>query len=322
MPKAKVIEAEEFTPRESMIQTERTRGPRGLLELDRAQLFSWMANVVSTIAENDEEPCIFQLDFQQDRTHTVVEQFKYFPNQSDLKKVADDIADKAEDDAAGAAAVPVARYTVTCNKLRGRHAFWIRVPEEEGDGYASEEPTARGVTQMMMRHNEAAQERAYKAAMQQIAMLQKEIARKDSRIERLEDAHFKNIEAQEAALNMRHQRELELEQMQNEERRKEQVSSSLLGSIPLLLGHFTGNPQLGGGNSTPVNGLVKEFMGSVTEDQFKQLQTILREDQVMKFATIHHSLSGDPQPLEAPPNPNDSNGAAAEDAAMKGQAPS
>jgi hypothetical protein len=235
------------------------------------------------------EPTLYTFELRHlgDRSVAPVEQFHYDPLKDTIEALTEEIAERAEDDAAGVG--ELCKYALVTDIARGRHAFWINPPDMEGESSSVDAPNGRGLVQQSIRHSEvllhshvsstAARERAY--------MKENEALRK--RCTQYEDRHMKMIEQQEEFMSRRMERDLTLRREVRSEERFDKVAESLMMGVPAVMNRFLGSKALPEA-STPRNEMVKNLMGSVTDVQFNKLREIFETPQLMTFMELYQSF--------------------------------
>jgi hypothetical protein len=194
------------------------------------------------------------------------------------------------------------RFKVKIPGIRSSITFTITVPEREMDDEISEGPHAKGITMQLMRHQERIMKQTTTmwdrglAAFESMANhWQNMVMDKDKRIAELESVHTNTIRVFEEISSARHARDMEIRRLENEERRRDQVASTIMGLAPHLAGKLLGSdgaafPTVPGGgmSRTPIEMALENMLNTFDMPQLQKLQEsgILRDEQLVAFIQI------------------------------------
>lgn len=228
---------------------------------------------------------------------TTVEQFTYTLGKS-VEMFADEIADRAEEDVAGIG--EKSHYVVTSEIVKGRHAFYLNPPDDEGDSYQTDAPTQRGQVSQNMRHTESLLQHMLSSTSVRERSMLKQIQDQQKRIRELEEGRMEMLRGFEDMISQKHLRDIETQSAAMAERRKEQVMDQVTQLLPSVANKFLGARTLPE-PTTPEREIMKGLMGSFTDDQFQKLRSVLNPVQTASFLELYESLAKE----AAPPKPED-----------------
>jgi chromatin segregation and condensation protein Rec8/ScpA/Scc1 (kleisin family) len=177
-----------------------------------------------------------------------------------------------------------------------RGVFFVVSLYHQGGEYDEipEDPSDAGIKSQQMRHNEMLVQtlvNTFKTSSElfqsQFKQLGKLVEAKEARIQQLEKERIKNIETFEALLQMQHERELSAKQIENSEKRKEQVASMITQLIPAIVNRLGGQKFMA--EQSSYEAMIEAFLATFTPDQLQGAMNgtlQLRADQKMGLLEI------------------------------------
>lgn len=173
-----------------------------------------------------------------------------------------------------------------------RHRFRVRGEGEEDDS-GEEKPDQQGVTQMLMRHQEALMRMSMMGTQQIIANLSKQLEQANNTIVRLNEEKNRMLVAVEEAANKQHERELQLLTAGNEEERKtlayNQAITKLNELWPVIVNRISGRRMLSEGETS----LLKQFLNGLRHEQLVAIAGHLSNEQRISLMTMYNELKKD-----------------------------
>lgn len=198
-------------------------------------------------------------------------------------EVASRIEESANDDAEGLGGIQSyvlsSYFTAIPDKIRERLSFRLAVQSEDDDSIdQTEAPTERGLTQQLMRHNEA-NARVMTMSMAEIARQQNRmIERLANQNDTLMDKHFAVLELHEKMMLAESTREIEKMRVSSEIVRTDQLTEKFLALAPAVVNRLTGHKMLPE-KATPSEMMVMSFVKSLKPDQMEGILSQLDPQQ-------------------------------------------
>lgn len=159
--------------------------------------------------------------------------------------------------------------------------------------FSTEAPNIAGITSQLMRHSEAGMRAAIGTTASSLDRLEKELDRKQARIEVLEARWLETLSLVEELQSRRAERELEAMSAQRKEARKDHIVEKLSVLIPVAAQKFLGNKgggQQAGGQDPVLTGLVQSIDG----DQLQAIARQLRPEQLAAFLQLVNTYADIP----------------------------
>lgn len=206
-------------------------------------------------------------------------------------------------------------YGSSAEPAPDRCAFRIHNDYEDGADavFDGSDPSAKTLLKQLMTHNEVLMRTVVAAMPQIIQQHQSLLNSAHDRIAKLEQREATVRDMYEDLSDRRHQREIEV----REQDRVEQRDKALLGKVDLLLPVVLSKLQggaparlslsSGAGGKDAWHQMLEGLFEDLTEEQLRQVQTILKPEQVIVFLELYKvSKYGGGAPPPAPSN--ESNG--------------
>ena len=219
----------------------------------------------------------------------------FVANDEAFAALADDIATTIHSDASGFGGVQ--RYLVVA--CLGE-ALVSRLPVKQmaseirnGDSVDSEPATPHGLLAQLMRHNEA-QARLFSSAMGQIVSTMGEtIERQKGDIDKADAIRVEALETIEGLISQKHEREMEILKEKGRTRRQESLVGLAMGLLPVVVNRVAGKKIFDESSASPIKGLLKKFVDSLTDEQKLKLRGILEMPQIIALQHLLAVTGGD-----------------------------
>jgi len=209
----------------------------------------------------------------------------------DLPTLAEEIVSRAQTDADGLGNIQ--RYIVTIY-VKGepravqRFPFRIRANGDEFEEGAEEAPTMKGLTSQLMRHNEAMAKTLVHSVAGITQIMARRLESSDNTVARLTEQVYKNMELLEEAKSDQHARDMELLTTEAKETRTNQMFEKMAVLVPVIINRLAGQKVL---NAEDPNAMMlKAFAESMTPEQFKQIQSTLKPEQLILLAQLMNNV--------------------------------
>jgi hypothetical protein len=162
--------------------------------------------------------------------------------------------------------------------------------ESEDDGeLESEPPTTRGLTSQLMRHNEALMRTSVMGFSQMMGTLQRQLAKQADVIEKLVNEKFETLDTIEELLTKKQERDIEAKSATMKQDLMEEAGKKLLLLAPMVVNKLVGKTVLPQ-KSTPRDEILRNFLGSLNQDQLMAMSGILSPEQQAAIMEIGDSL--------------------------------
>lgn len=207
----------------------------------------------------------------------------------ELDNLAGMIVGRAQIDADGLGP-KLQRYTLTsfigedaagrCSfRLKGASDFDLDGEEEAGE----EAPTMRGLTQQLMRHNEANNRTLVGSMGSMFTAMTRRMESQDRMIEKMMEQRVRDIEVIEDALGRKHERDMEMEAQKAKDARIAFGLSKVSMLIPVMLDKLAGGKTQ---STDPTVLMLSELVSSMNVDQLENIRKTLSPEQQIVFITM------------------------------------
>lgn len=213
---------------------------------------------------------------------------------SDPESMIDDIVEYAQADADGLGGLQtyaLCAFDEGGTRFANSLTFRLRGDEDEGDIIQASEPaTAKGQVAQAQRHTEGILRQLMGERSAATDYLLTVVRFADERQRRYEDRFLQMIEAREALLNEKLEREIALTEARNQEERQREIFEQAKLFGPAILAKLTGKRLPIGHAANKVDGLtelVSQLLDTVSDQQLGALQEILSPKQLFALQTIY-----------------------------------
>ncbi|MGH7280622.1 MAG: hypothetical protein ACRELY_03795 [Polyangiaceae bacterium] len=163
--------------------------------------------------------------------------------------------------------------------------FFLAVEGAEDPAYfGSRDASLSGVTQQLMRHNEANARLAIGQTLDVISHYKNILAAREKRIEELETKYWKVAELYEHLTSMQHERDLEIMRMQQADRRQDFLKEKLDMLAPVLMSKVIPGAAKGGALGEE---LVRQFLKSLSAKQMEAIVGALSPEQAAVINEVY-----------------------------------
>lgn len=166
-----------------------------------------------------------------------------------------------------------------------RVVFRLRGETEEFDDESGEEaPTPKGLLSQLMRHNEANNRTLVGAIGQVFGRMSQRMDSQDRLVEKLLEDRQSMFETLEGARSHQHERQLELQSAEGDERRKDKAFDKIAMLIPAILNKISGGAIPS--KTDPVMMMMNELVSSMSVEQFGHIRASLQPEQAILFMQV------------------------------------
>ena len=163
--------------------------------------------------------------------------------------------------------------------------FFMAVEGAEDPAYFGlRDASLSGVTQQLMRHNEANARLAIGQTLDVISHYRNLLAAREKRIEELEAKYWKVADLYEQLTSMQHQRELEVMRMQQADKRQEFLKDKLDMLAPVLMSKVMPGASRSGALGEE---LVRQFLKSLSPKQMEAIVGALSPEQAAVINEVY-----------------------------------
>jgi hypothetical protein len=262
------------------------------MALDRKKLEKFIKRQFMTTPEDNP---VFRLTLRHamggNKAATVLD-LEVNPNESSID-VASRFEEAANDDAEGLGGlqsyVLSSYFTAVPDKIRERLSFRLAKESDSDDEINNTEaPTERGITQQLMRHNEA-NARVMTMGMAEVVRQQNRMIERISQTnETLMDKHFNVLELYEKMLISDSARDIDKMKVTSEIHRTDQVVEKMMVLAPAVVNRFMGKNMLPE-KATPAEMMVMTLMKSLKPDQMNTIMSAMEPEQQLMIVELMQS---------------------------------
>lgn len=156
--------------------------------------------------------------------------------------------------------------------------FRIKADENWEEEEFSEPATQKGLLSQLMKHNEKNNIASLGSMNSMIKSLQSELARKDRRIDQLEEKVMAQVEIREQLVSRDHERKLVEIQLIKSEDRKDEIFETVKMLAPIAINRLTGKDLFKDADD-PLSMQLKSLIDSMDVDQMQGLMGVLKPAQ-------------------------------------------
>lgn len=200
--------------------------------------------------------------------------------------LVEDIIQKLQTDA-DSMGTKVQRYFVMAcevgSKTGTRYPIRIRGEGEEDDVEEADQPTEKGLTSQLMRHNEALMRMLVMTTGTQVTAMSRRLEANERTMERLMEERRAEREALEAAKDLQHERDMHMLTESGKEERKNAMMKKVESLLPVVINKIAGKPVL---PDTPEANMVRHMVASFTPEQLQAMAPILSQEQQIMLLTL------------------------------------
>lgn len=256
------------------------------MALDRKKLENWVKRQLLMSSEENPVCRITLRHAMGGNKAATVKDMEVSPHDSALD-ITTQLHEAANDDAEGLGGLQsyvIASYFMAVpDKVRERLSFRLAV-ETDGDDEINqtEAPTERGLTQQLMRHNEA-NARVMTMGMGEVVRQQNRmIERQATMIENFMDKHMGLLELQEKMMTASDQRDIAKMQVVSKISREDAALEKFMELAPIVVNRFMGQKMLKE-DATPTEMMLADFAKSLTPQQMEVMMKTLTPEQSLKM---------------------------------------
>lgn len=256
------------------------------MALDRKKLENWVKRQLLMSSEENPVCRITLRHAMGGNKAATVKDMEVSPHDSALD-ITTQLHEAANDDAEGLGGLQsyvIASYFMAVpDKVRERLSFRLAV-ETDGDDEINqtEAPTERGLTQQLMRHNEA-NARVMTMGMGEVVRQQNRmIERQATMIENFMDKHMGLLELQEKMMTASDQRDIAKMQVVSKISREDAALEKFMELAPIVVNRFMGQKMLTE-EATPTEMMLADFAKSLTPQQMEVMMKTLTPEQSLKM---------------------------------------
>ncbi len=208
----------------------------------------------------------------------------------DIPRLAADILGRAQTDSDGLGP-GVHRYTFSAvAKGEGkttRLMFRLRGGEESDEESVGGEdsPTMKGLTQQLMRHNEATQRTLISSVGTMLSLMGRRMESQDAEMTQMRRERSETFLALEEAKSQQHDRDMTAMETMNADKRKDMAFNKIMQLAPAVVNRISGKNLLPE-KTSPMDMMLENLVKSLDETQFAAIASQLRPDQQLTFVEI------------------------------------
>lgn len=265
--------------------------------LDRKKLTTWLNRAV--LVENEQGRCrkiVLRHLIATEKANSIGE-WVASAWTNNLVALADSIQEEAESDVENLIGLQTyvlrAYYGDEIKPGPSRFLFRIESRQAESDSdmdpLGSEPANVKGMLSQQMRHNEGIMRLAIGTANQTHASILAMNRFLMERVEMLERGRMAHVEATEALLNQRNDREMEAKRLESSEKRKDEAFQKLQLLVPVLVNKIAGKkmlPEAGGSEM----GQLQALLASLSVEQMEKLSMVLTPVQMTSILSFYEQM--------------------------------
>lgn len=184
-------------------------------------------------------------------------------------------------------------------KTGPRFAFKVRGEgEEEEDGDGENEPTEKGMTAQLMRHNEALMRMLVMTTGSSVQHLQRQLEASGKTIQELVASQNEQRKLIEVANSEQHERDMQMLLTSGQEDRKGALFKQIEQLIPVVIRKVSGQPLL----TTSEQSLLTPFFASMSEEQLKAIAAQLTPQQQIALFQVYNEIKKQAASQKQEPN--------------------
>jgi len=211
-------------------------------------------------------------------------------SQDHIAIMADDIMVRAQSyaDGLGSKSQKFALEAVVEGAKTGpRFMFSLRGESDEDDEDGEEQPTERGLTQQLMRHNEALMRMLVMTTGTSVTHLQKQLEKAGETITDLVQQQNEHRKMIEAANTEQHERDMQMLLTSGQEDRKSALFKQVEQLIPIVMRKAMGAPLL----TDKEQSVIGPFLSSLTKEQVQGIAQNLSPEQQIALFKIYQEVT-------------------------------
>lgn len=209
-----------------------------------------------------------------------------------IESMVNEILQRAQEDADGLGGLQryvIHLYEKSTTKASARYMFRLRGMEDEYDESGGEEsPTMKGLLTQLMRHNEANVRTMTVGFGGVMNHLVRRLESSDNMVEKLMKQRQIDFTNLEQAMSTQHDRDMQLLLTEGSEKRKDEMFAKLSILVPVVINKLAGQKVLD--TKDPAAMMLKEFVGSLNEEQYRSILGSLKPEQAISLLSIVKSL--------------------------------